>query len=108
VGGTLLESLQVLGFDEQTGRYRLHLFDNGGYARVYEGTFQDGVWSLAGAHERVEIHFESDDAVMRMHWEQSQDGRTWETLCRLRSVRLHDVANPHPGTQAEASSPLPG
>lgn len=109
--GRPLESLLILGFDEGTGRYRLHLFDNGGYARLYEGVYDGGAWHLAGPHERVRIELERDGDVMHVAWEQSDDSRTWRPLCTLRAVRLTRENRDEPtparmeGASARASHP---
>ncbi|WP_158624967.1 DUF1579 family protein [Corallococcus terminator] len=84
-----LESTRIIGFDAERQRYRMHLFDNSGYARVYEGGEQDGVWKFAGAHERVTMSFANGDQRMDIHWEQSDDGTTWRPLCDLRATRVH-------------------
>ncbi|RKH56899.1 DUF1579 domain-containing protein [Corallococcus aberystwythensis] len=88
-GNERLESTRILGFDPVTQRYRMHQFDNMGYARVYEGgEQQDGVWFFAGPHERVTVTFGGGNHAMDIHWEQSDDGQRWRPLCDLKATRV--------------------
>ncbi|RKH10377.1 DUF1579 domain-containing protein [Corallococcus sp. CA047B] len=87
--GESLESTRIIGFDPERQRYRMHLFDNHGYARVYEGGERDGVWTFAGAHERVTMSFEDGNQRLDIRWEQSDDGATWRPLCDLKATRVH-------------------
>ncbi|RKH67064.1 DUF1579 family protein [Corallococcus llansteffanensis] len=88
-GEDRLESTQIFGFDESTGRYWLRLFDSHGFAREYEGGERDGVWHFAGPHERVTMSFENANQQLAIHWEQSDDGVTWRLLCDLKGTRVH-------------------
>jgi len=82
-----LESVQILGYDETSDQYRLHLFDNAGFARTYEGRGADGRWLLVGSHERVELKFDHGHSVLNVHWEQTDDNGNWRTLYRLKGSR---------------------
>jgi hypothetical protein len=83
-----LESTAIIGFDTPTGSYRLHQFDNFGYARVYEGQVNGDVWTFIGLHERVTYTFGPGKDELRIVWEQTKDGRKWENLCDLRAHQV--------------------
>jgi hypothetical protein len=89
LGEQSLESTAIIGFDSATRSYRLHQFDNFGYARLYEGEVDGDVWTFKGVHERVTYTFGRDSAELRIVWEQTKDGLRWENLCDLKAHRLH-------------------
>lgn len=82
------DGLALIGPDpERSGGYLQHYFDSRGVARVYEMSFDDGVWTLS----RTEADFSpldfaqrfsgtlTDDArTIRARWELAHDGSTWE------------------------------
>lgn len=87
VQGKPLVSAQLIGFDPDEGVFRYRQVDNGGFERLYLGHNDGNTWRFDGAHERATYVFESD-TVLRIHWEQTQDGKSWKTLCRLRTRRV--------------------
>ena len=40
------DGIAIIGFDADKGGYAQHYFDSRGVARVYEMSFEDGVWKL--------------------------------------------------------------
>jgi hypothetical protein len=86
-GDKALESTQIISFDASIQKYRLNLFDNFGWARVYEGQVDGRIWKFTGARERLSIELQ-DEATMLVHWEQSDDGSTWRPLCDLKASKV--------------------
>jgi hypothetical protein len=79
--------LAVIGWDEGRGTFLQHYFDERGVARVYEMSFDGGVWKL----ERIKGDFSPFDFSQRFTgtftddakridgtWEIAQDHVTWE------------------------------
>ncbi len=81
------DGLAVIGWDDGRGTFLQHYFDERGVARVYEMTFDDGVWSLERTKEdfsplhfsqrfvgRLTAHGERIDGT----WEIAHDHEGWE------------------------------
>ncbi len=79
--------LAIIGWDEGRGTFVQHYFDERGVARVYEMSFDDGVWRL----ERTKADFSPFDFSQRFTgtftgdrgridgtWEIAHDHKTWE------------------------------
>jgi hypothetical protein len=88
-GEQSLESIATLGFDPATRSYRLHQFDDLGYARIYAGHVNGDVWTFNGVYERVTYTFSRDSTELLIVWEQTSDGRKWDMLCELKAHRDH-------------------
>jgi hypothetical protein len=81
------DGIAIVGFDSSRGAYRQHYFDSRGVARLYEMTFDDGVWTLRREAadfspldfaQRFTGTFSDDGATIVGRWESSGDGSTWE------------------------------
>jgi hypothetical protein len=72
------DGLAVIGWDEGRGTFLQHYFDERGVARVYEMSFEDGVWRL----ERLKPDFSPYDFAQRFTGRLTGDGSridgTWE------------------------------
>jgi hypothetical protein len=80
------DGLAIIGWDEGRGTYLQHYFDTRGVARVYEMSFEGGVWKL----ERTKPDFSpfefsqrfigtlTDDGRIEGTWEIAHDHATWE------------------------------
>jgi hypothetical protein len=89
----ILDSTAIYSYDEGTRRYRMYLFDNAGFARLYEGIVEDNRWSFRGEHERATITFSANGDAMTTFWEVTSDGRTWKPLCHLEANREQPAAD---------------
>jgi hypothetical protein len=78
--------LAVIGFHLDRGTYLQHQFDSRGVARIYQMTFEDGVWTLSRSepdfspldfHQRWRGTFSADGTSITGRWEQSADGADW-------------------------------
>jgi hypothetical protein len=87
--GTALLSTALYGYDVPSGSFRLHQFDNLGYARVYEGVARANLWRFTGAFERVTYTFAPSGDELHIHREQRKSDQWWITLCDLRARREH-------------------
>ena len=81
------DGLAMMGWDEGRGTFLQHYFDSRGVARVYEMSFENGVWKL----ERTKPDFSPFEFAQRYTgtvtgdgtriegtWEIAHDKRTWE------------------------------
>ncbi len=72
------DGLAIIGWDEGRGTFLQHYFDERGVARVYEMSFDDGVWKL----ERTKADFSPFEFSVRFTGTLSADGKqiagTWE------------------------------
>ena len=70
--------LAIIGWDQGRGTFLQHYFDERAVARVYEMSFEDGVWTL----ERTEGDFSAFDFSQRFRGTFTADGNridgTWE------------------------------
>ncbi len=86
---SLHEGVSFVGHDPESRSYSADNFDNLGYHRVYQLTEWAGVWQFSGAFERASMRFDDDGNGFSLDWEMSRDGKSWQSLCRLRGTRLH-------------------
>lgn len=74
------DTLSVMGWDRDAGRYFCRTVDNLGFARDYTLHVDGPRWALLGEHERATIEFSDDDRTQTISWEwRPQDG--WLPLC---------------------------
>jgi hypothetical protein len=71
----------ITGLDDAAGTYSQLYADGRGVFRIYQMTFEDGVWRLwreaPGFHQRFEAIFSDDGATITGRWESSRDGTEW-------------------------------
>jgi hypothetical protein len=54
------DTLGVLGWDDDAGRYFARTFENHGFYRHYEVTAKGNVWTVRGKTERARLEFSAD------------------------------------------------
>ena len=81
------DGVAIIGFDEGRDTLLQHYFDSRGVARVYEMSFDHGVWKLFRNSadfsplpfwQRFEGTFSEDGRTVEGRWETSSDGSSWE------------------------------
>ena len=92
----------VIVAPDPAGRgYLQHYFDSRGVVRLYEMTFEDGVWTLLRAKpdfspldfsQRYIGEFGDDGDSIRGRWETSGDGSAWELDFELNYTRIRPDA----------------
>lgn len=81
------DTLSIMGWDDDTGRYFARTFENHGFYRHYDVDVQDRTWSFNGASERARITFSEDGRTQTINWEwRPQDG--WLPLCDRVATRI--------------------
>jgi hypothetical protein len=81
------DGIAIIGFDEGRETYLQHYFDSRGVARVYEMSFDNGIWKLwrnsadfspLTFSQRFTGTFSDDGKTIEGRWEISKDGPSWE------------------------------
>jgi Protein of unknown function (DUF1579) len=81
------DGIAIIGYDEGRGTYLQHYFDSRGVARVYEMSFDGGVWKLwrneadfspLDFSQRFTGTFSDDGRTIDGRWEICHDGSNWE------------------------------
>jgi hypothetical protein len=81
------DGLAIIGWDEGRDTFLQHYFDERAVARVYEMSFDDGIWKLertAGDFspfdfsQRFTGRFSGDESRINGTWEIANDHVTWE------------------------------
>src|SRR3954452_1107988 len=73
----------VIGRDDRSARYGYLYHDSRDVRRVYEMSFDDGVWRIWGRageafFQRFIGTFSDDGQTIESRWERSSDAETWE------------------------------
>lgn len=79
-GGTVFDTLSIMGVDPATGRCFARTFENHGFYRDYTLSHEGDVWTLDGETERATITFSSDRRRQDIVWEWRPHG-AWLPLC---------------------------
>jgi hypothetical protein len=91
------DGIAVIGYDEGGGKLLQHYFDQRGVARVYEMSFEGGVWKLERTREdfspyefaqRYTGTFSKDGDRIDGTWEIAHDKKTWEKDFDLNYIRV--------------------
>jgi hypothetical protein len=81
-------SISIFGFDESSQRYHMHLFDDRGHERLYEGLVQGDQWRFQGLDERVTYTFDPEGEQLVIRWERRMESG-WIDVCNLKATREH-------------------
>lgn len=81
------DTLSLLGWDMDAGRYFARTIENHGFARDYTLTVDGRVWTFSGAHERATHRFSEDARTQEIAWEWKRDD-TWLPLCDRTAHRV--------------------
>jgi hypothetical protein len=72
----------MIGRDDASGAYDVLYSDDRGVSRVYQMSFEAGLWRIwrasPGFHQRFEGRFSPDGQTIEARWDGSPDGETWE------------------------------
>jgi hypothetical protein len=81
------DTLAVMGWDRERGRYFARSIENHGFTREYELTVHGGTWTYTGEHERATTVFSDDGATQTISWEWQPRG-DWLPLCDRVATRI--------------------
>ncbi len=74
------DTLSIMGWDADGGRYIARTFDNHGFYRHYDLAVDGRVWTISGDTERARIDFSDDCKRQVIAWEWRPQGQ-WLALC---------------------------
>jgi hypothetical protein len=89
--------LVIMAWDEGRGGYLQHYFDSRGVVRLYDMTFQNGVWTLTRTKpdftplsfsQRYIGTLSEDGKTIAGQWEASDDGTAWKLDFELKYTRV--------------------
>ena len=85
------DTLSLLGWDAEAGRYFARTIENHGFARDYTMTIEETAngttWTVAGEHERASHRFSEDGRTQEISWEWKPD-EDWLPLCDRTAHRI--------------------
>ncbi|MBC7763049.1 MAG: DUF1579 family protein [Candidatus Saccharibacteria bacterium] len=81
------DTLSIMGWDAEAGRYFARTIENHGFARDYTMTVDGRVWTLTGEHERSTHTFSEDGRTQDISWEW-KPGEQWLPLCNRTAHRI--------------------
>ena len=84
--GTLITH-SVIGYDEPSGGYVAHAFENHGFYRRYTVRVDGRIWTFSGDTERARIEFSEDGRTQTVTWEWRPLDDEWLPLCDRVNVR---------------------
>lgn len=81
------DTLSIMGWDAEAGRFFALTFENHGFYRHYGLTVEGNVWTISGKTERARIEFSNDGTRQTITWEwRPQD--VWLPLCNRVATKL--------------------
>lgn len=81
------DTLSLLGWDSEAGRYFVRTIENHGFARDYTMTADGMTWTLTGEHERATFTFSEDGKTQEIAWEW-KPADDWLPLCDRTAQRI--------------------
>ena len=82
------DTLSVMGWDAQAGRYFARTIENHGFARGYTLTVDGRTWTLTGEQERATLIFSADRRSQEISWEW-KSAEVWLPLCDRTAQRIN-------------------
>jgi Protein of unknown function (DUF1579) len=77
IGDEDVGGIEMIGYDDETRRFRTHFFDSQGSISNQDLTFEDGTWTWSGVHTRATGVLSDDGLTMPTLHEWSDDGVNW-------------------------------
>ncbi len=81
------DTLTLMGWDAEAGRYFARSVENHGFARDYTMTVEGHTWTLTGEHERATYTFGDDGSTQEVFWEW-KPADEWLPLCTRTAHRI--------------------
>jgi hypothetical protein len=78
MGGDAVKAIEIISYDEATGKYPMHHFDGSGKLQVSEGRFNGNGWTFSSFTERGSFTFSEDGNVLSGTWEKLSEKKVWE------------------------------
>ncbi len=87
VGDDKNETVEIFGFNTQSGKYTLQHYDNKGRSGFMTATCDEGVWTFLGETLRFTGSFKNEDKEFSGIWEQTTDGKSWAHFMNIKLTR---------------------
>ncbi len=81
-------AIEMIGYDEASGRYTSHLFDSQGDVSVHSLTARGDTWTYRGDVTRSTVEFSDDHRVQTVLHERTDDETTYRPISRVRLVKV--------------------
>lgn len=81
------DTLSLMGWDAEAGRYFVRTIENHGFACDYTLTVDGRTWTLTGEHERATNRFSVDGRSQEIAWEW-KPAEVWLPLCDRTAHRI--------------------
>lgn len=81
------DTLSLMGWDAEAGRYFARSIENHGFARDYSMTIEGRSWTLTGERERATYEFTEGGRSQEISWEW-KPGEEWLPLCDRTAHRI--------------------
>jgi hypothetical protein len=82
------DTLTLMGWDAEAGRYFARSIENHGFSRDYTMTVDWRTWTLVGEHERAMYSFSEDGHTQEISW-QWKPADVWLPLCDRTAKRIN-------------------
>lgn len=82
------DTLSLMGWDAEAGRYFTRTIENHGFARDYTLTVDGRTWTLTSEHERATYRFSADGRSQEIVWEW-KPADVWLPLCDRTAQRIN-------------------
>jgi hypothetical protein len=86
------DSVWIIGRDDSFQNYTALYFDSRGVSRIYNMSFEDGLWKMwresPNFSQRFEGKLSDDGNTIDARWEKSLDGKKWEHDFNLTYKRI--------------------
>ena len=81
-------AVEVIGWDEGSGEYRSHLFDNAGNVVVSRLVARGDTWTYYGDTTRSTVVFSDDNHVQTVRHERTDDGTSYVPSMRVTLTKI--------------------
>ena len=87
MGNDKNKTLEIIGFDKQTGNYTMQYFDNKGNSGLMTATVENGIWTFVGDSLKFIGSFKNNDKEFSGIWQQSKDGKNWNHFMDIKLIK---------------------
>jgi len=88
IGNEKSETLEIIGFDKQNGKYTMQHYDNNGNSGFMTATYEKGIWTFLGENLKFTGGFKKEDNEFSGIWQQLADGNNWTHFMDIKLTRL--------------------
>ena len=87
-GSSEHSGIGLIGYDKSAHGIVVNNYDNLGFMRRYNLSFEDNSWKFFGENERAILKFSDDRKSFAEKWEILRDASEWKLLCELKATRI--------------------